>query len=107
MDDTVYRPWRKADSGDDVLACEVSANWQRLLDESKRAVSMLRQATEQADRRLDAGRRVLSAMQSRSHHSQLDHIQHRLATLEHRLAQIEMRLSLDRAAPSRLHRHAA
>lgn len=107
MDDTAYRPWRRADSDDDVLACEVSANWQRLLDESKRAVSMLRQATEQADRRLDTGRRVLSAMQSQSHHSQLDRIQHRLSTLEHRLTQIEMRLSIDHSAPAHLHRHAA
>ena len=109
MDDTTYRPWRTGENDEDVLANEVSDNWQRLLDESKQAVTLLRQVTEQADRRLAISRRVLCAMQNQSRQVQFDRITHRLDTLEHRLTQIEMRLALDRStsAPSPLHRHAA
>lgn len=107
MNDSTYRPWRSACAEDDVLAGQVSANWRQLLDESKQAVTMLRQATVQADRRLDTSRHLLSAMQSRSHHSQLDRIMHRLNALEQRLSQVETRLAVNHVTGPALHRHAA
>jgi hypothetical protein len=96
MADTSYRPWRSTGESDDVLASEISATWQGLLDESKRCVDALRQAMRDADRRIGVGRRVIHALGERADHRRRsavhEQLEQRIDAFEQRLAMMEQRL---------------
>jgi len=79
MSDDIYRPWRRGENDDDLLADDVSAKWKQLLDDSKRCVSELRRTTQLADQRLMVGVAHERIMQ------RLDAFERRLARLEQQL----------------------
>jgi len=80
MADDTYRPWRRNDQDDDLLADEVSAQWRQLLDDSKRCVSELRRTTRLANQQFGAATAHDRICR------RLDEFERRLAAMEHRLA---------------------
>jgi len=80
MADDIYRPWRRNDHDDDLLADDVSAQWRQLLDDSKRCVSELRRTTRLANQQFGA------ATAHERICRRLDEFERRLSALEYRLA---------------------